>query len=183
MKRPDRVHDRALLDALDDIDPIPFDGPVWRVTREGRNPLLGSGAGGRWSPPGEFEALYTSLDPEGALAEIGYRLSLEPVWPSRVRHQIHMIQLLLERTLQLADLSQLSPLGVEVARYRSFDYAQTRAIASAAHFLEFDGLLIPSARCDSSNLVVFPDRLGPNTKIEAVETKSVNWSGWRKAQT
>ena len=182
MKRPDRVHDRALLDALDAIDPVPFDGPVWRVTREGRNPLAGSDAGGRWSPAGEFEVLYTSLNPEGALAEIGYRLSLEPVWPSRIPHEIHRIQLLLERTLYLADLSRLSPLGVDVARYESFDYAQTHAIASAAHFLEFDGLLVPSARYDGSNLVVFLDRLGDNANMQAFKTKPVDWSDWRKGQ-
>ena len=75
----DRVHDRELLDALEALAPETFDGDVWRVAREGRDALLGASAGGRWSPSGGFEVLYTSLDAEGALAEIGYRLSLEPV--------------------------------------------------------------------------------------------------------
>jgi hypothetical protein len=44
-RRP--VHDRAILDALDAIDPEPFAGEVWRVTRKGRDPLRGSTANGR----------------------------------------------------------------------------------------------------------------------------------------
>ena len=55
---------------------------VWRVARRGRDPLRGAIANGRWSAIGEFEVLYTSLEADGALAEVGHRLSLEPVWPS-----------------------------------------------------------------------------------------------------
>lgn len=74
-RRP--VHDRSILDALEAIDPKRFAGEVWRVTRKGREALRGSTANGRWSPSGgEFEVLYTSLERDGALAGIGYRLSL-----------------------------------------------------------------------------------------------------------
>ena len=73
-----RQHDRELLDALESHPSEAFCGEIWRVTVKGRDPLRGSAAGGRWSPPGEFEVLYTSLARAGALAEIGYRLSLEP---------------------------------------------------------------------------------------------------------
>src|ERR1700730_7394720 len=39
--------------------------------RKGRDPLRGSTANGRWSPSGgEFEVLFTSLERDGALAEI-----------------------------------------------------------------------------------------------------------------
>src|SRR5271165_3389198 len=49
-RRP--VHDRSILDALETIDPEPFAGEVWRVTRKGREALRGSTANGRWSPSG-----------------------------------------------------------------------------------------------------------------------------------
>jgi hypothetical protein len=74
-----RRHDRVILDALEAMGPEAFAGDVWRVTSRGRDPLRGSMAEGRWSPAGEFEVLYTSLERDGALTEIGYRLSLEPV--------------------------------------------------------------------------------------------------------
>ena len=67
-----RIHDRVILDALEALDPEPFRGTVWRVTRSGREPLRGAAAHGRWSSSGEFEVLYTSLLREGALGEIGY---------------------------------------------------------------------------------------------------------------
>ncbi len=178
-----RVHDRTVLDALDAIGPVLFDGDVWRVTGKGRDALKGSSAAGRWSPSGEFEVLYASLDAEGAVAEIGYRLSLEPIWPSRMHHEIHRIGLRLDRALRLADLAALSALGVDAAKYDSFDYSATQAIASAARFLEFDGLIVPSARFDGSNMVVFLDCLGPDHRLDVRQTKPVDWTGWKKVRS
>jgi RES domain-containing protein len=173
-----RVHDRAILDALDEMDPIPFSGAVWRITGFGRDPLRGSGAIGRWSPASDTEVLYTSLEKEGAFAEIGFRLSLEPVWPSRLRHQIHELTVQRDRSLHFADISSLDHLGVDSARYESFDYDATVAIAAAAHFLEYDGLLVPSARYPCQNLVLFLDR-GPSGSLELKNSEEVDWAAWR----
>jgi hypothetical protein len=171
------VHDRNILDALEAIDPEPFAGQVWRVTRKGREALRGSTANGRWSPAGgEFEVLYTSLERDGALAEIGYRLSLEPVWPSRLEHEVHLIEIETERTLRFANLESLAPLGVEIARYHTFEYQATQAIAAAAYFLEFDSLIVPSARFHCSNLVVFTERA---TELALKKSEAVDWDIWR----
>ena len=178
----DRVHDRAVLDALEVLDPEPFEGEVWRIARKGRDPLRGSGAGGRWSPAGEFEVLYTSLEREGALAEIGYRLSLEPVWPSRIEHRIHLIAARAEQTLRFTDVASLAPLGVDPSRYGSFEYAATQAVAAAARFLEFDGLIVPSARYDCANLVLFLDRIAPGA-LEMRLSEDADWEAWRKSRT
>ena len=182
MENRGRVHDRTILDALEAIGWELFDSRVWRVTREGREPTIGSAAGGRWSPPGEFEVLYTCLERVGALAEIGFRLSLEPIWPSRMLHEIHEIDLKLEKSLKLADLSKLQILGVDISKYQSFDYEQTQSIASAAHFLGFDGLVVPSARYNCLNAIVFSDSLGPDFKLEVVNTESVDWAVWKSAK-
>jgi hypothetical protein len=40
-----------------------------------------------------------------------------------------------ERTLRFANLESLSPLGVDIARYHTFEYQATQAIAAAAYFL------------------------------------------------
>jgi hypothetical protein len=175
-----RVHDRTILDVLDALDPQPFESEVWRITRKGRDALRGSSTHGRWSPNGEFEVLYTSLERDGALAEIGYRLSLEPVWPSRLEHEIHTIDSRVERTLRFATVSDLAPLGVDVARFESFDYHATQAIAAAAHFLEFDGLLVPSARAPCANLVIFLDKVLPAGKLEVTKSEAVDWVTWRR---
>jgi len=124
--------------------------------------------------------LYTSLERDGALAEIGYRLSLEAVWPSRIAHELHRIAAATQRTLEFADVAALTPLGVEVARYHGFDYAATQAIAAAAHFLEFDGLLVPSARAVCRNLVLFLDRAMDGNRLEVLASEPVDWAAWRK---
>jgi hypothetical protein len=174
-----RIHDRALLDALEAIDPEPFSGEVWRVARKDRDPLRGSVAHGRWSPNDEFEVLYTSLERDGALAEIGYRLSLEPVWPSRIEHEIHRIGAEIDRILKLADLETLGPLGVDVSRYQTFEYEATQAIAAAAHFLECHGMLVPSARYGCLNLVVFTER---DVNLILTESQPVDWDSWRQSR-
>lgn len=172
-----RVHDRAILDALESLEFQSVEKVVWRVARKGRDPLRGAVANGRWNAIGEFEVLYSSLVAEGALAEVGHRLSLEPIWPSRIEHQIHSLKVKADRALVFSDLQQLEKLGVNVNKYESFEYAATQAIAAAAHFLEFDALLVPSARYNGSNLVIFLDRLP--TPPELINTDLVNWTAWR----
>lgn len=170
-------HDRLLLDALDAVAPVPFESEVWRVARTGRPALQGSTAAGRWTPEGAL-VLYTSLDADGALAEIGYRLSLEPVWPSRLEHTLHALTARTGHTLHLADLAALRPLGVDIARYAGLDYRATQAVAAAAHFLEFDGMLVPSARAPCANLVLFLDHLGPDA-LTIRQSRPVDWPAWR----
>jgi len=177
-----RRHDRLLLDSLEALKPEAFFGPVWRVTSEGRDPLRGSSAGGRWAAPETFRVLYTSLAEQGALAEIGYRLSLEPVWPSRLRHEVHRIDARTSNTLRFADLDALQPHGVDIKRFGTFDYAVTQSIGAAAYFLEFDGLIVPSARASELNLVLFTDRVQVQTAPTVIETKLVDWDAWRTQQ-
>ncbi len=172
------MHDRALLDALTALPPASFDGQAWRVVRAGRPPLTGSASGGRWTPPGGVTTvLYTALDRAGALAEIGFRLALEPVWPSRVAHTLHRLMVRAARAARVADLAALTPLGVDPARFAGFDYAATQAIAAAAWFLEFDGLIVPSARAPGANLVLFLDR--PGVTAAEAEDVPVDWTAWR----
>lgn len=177
---PPRVHDRAVLDALEASEAVALTLDVWRVTRAGRDPVRGSAAQGRWSPGGATEVLYTSLERAGAIAEIGFRLGLEPVWPSRIAHEIHAIGAVTERTLRFADVGALVPFGVDPAHYSGFDYAACQALADAAHFLEFDGLLVPSARHGCQNLVIFMDRAAAAT-LQVRSTDAVDWADWRKA--
>ena len=177
-----RIHDRAVLDALESIPLTCFADDVWRVTRKGREATRGSTAYGRWSPGGAFEVLYTSLERDGALAEIGYRLSLEPIWPSRMAHEVHTINAVVARSLRFADVSELVPLGVDENTYDRFDYNATQAIAAAAHFLEFDGLIVPSARAPGLNLDICMDRAASNGELDVKASEDVDWTAWRKSR-
>jgi hypothetical protein len=82
--------------------------------------------------------------------------------------------------LRFASLDALAPLGVDIARYRTFEYTATQAIAAAAHFLELDGLIVPSARFDCPNLVLFTERV---TGLLLRESQPVDWEAWRQRRT
>lgn len=177
---PRRARDLHLLDAIDAFRREPFTHPVWRVVRDGRDPLLGAPSNSRWCD-GTFDALYTSLEKDGALAELHALLSLQPVFPSKIRFSVHRIKVTAQRVLRLADLPALARLGVDADRYRERDYAKTQPIADAARFLGFDGLIVPSARWDCLNFVLFTDRIDPSDiEILHSEPEPVNWETWRK---
>jgi hypothetical protein len=171
------LYDRDLLDALEALDPEPFSGTAWRTTWVTRDPLIGSTAGGRWHPENSFETLYTSTETDGSLAEVYYHLSRAPVFSS-AHVRLHRLRVETRRTLRL-DLEMLESLGVEAGTYSAMDYARTREIGAAAHFLEFDSLLVPSPRWPRLNLVLFLDRLDPES-MTVEEVREVNWPAWRE---
>src|SRR5258707_14457019 len=116
-----KPRDPALLDALDSFDRVSFAGETWRVVRHGRDPLQGSSPGGRWDPT-LFDVLYTSLITDGAVAEVHFHLSRQPVFPSRIKHGLHRMRVRTAKTLRLPDLDAMVPLGVDRARYREILY-------------------------------------------------------------
>jgi hypothetical protein len=180
MADPRRIRDIALLDAVDEFKREPFAGTAWRVVREGRDPILGTPSNSRWCN-GTFDVLYTALERDGALAEIYAVLSIQPVFPSRVRFFAYQLKLNVNRTLRLADLATLTKLGVDVSNYRDRDYSRTQPIADAAYFLGFDGLIAPSARWPCANAVLFTDRIPPGgIEIPKLEPTRVDWEAWRK---
>ena len=172
-----RARDHHLLDALGNLEPEPFEGRVWRAVRDGRRPLEGSSARGRWSP-GHFDVVYTSLDPDGARAELYFHLTRQPVFPSRLRYWLYELNVKTKETLRLANTEALLGLGVEEARYREVLYDLTQAISDAAQFMGFDGLIVPSARWDCLNLVLFVDSLDLD-EIDIEEKSAIDWTAWR----
>jgi RES domain-containing protein len=176
-----RVRDIALIDTIEAKPRVPFSGDVWRVTREGRDPALGGPSNSRWCN-GAFDMLYTSQEKDGAIAEIHAFLSEQPVFPSKLRFIAHRLKVQASRTLRIADLQALEALGVDVARYSSRDYVRTQAIADAACFLDFDGLIAPSARWNCQNIMLFTQRLGADQIVLAgSEQMPVDFAGWRRS--
>lgn len=175
-----RARDPDLLDAVDAFQREVFSGSVWRVARNERDPVLGSPSRSRWCN-GSFDVLYTSLERDGAIAEIHALLSLQPVFPSKSQWFAHRLQVSASQTLRLANLAILNRLGVDTARYADRDYGRTQEIADAAYFLGFDGLIAPSARWECLNAVLFTGRLAPD-QIAVSESSAdpIDWDHWRK---
>ncbi len=175
------ARDLALLDALDTLPRVPFEGDVWRIVRQERDPLQGYPAAARWDP-GSFDVLYTSLAREGALEEIHFHLSRQPVFPSKVQTVLHRIAVRTKRTLKLADLAALQALGVAIDTFGDLNYQRSQEIGDAAQFLGFDGILAPSARWACQNLILFTDRLEPGD-LQVTASETVDWAAWRAERT
>lgn len=175
-----RARDLALIDAIDALERHRFEGDVWRITREGRDPLLGSPVAARWDL-GSADVVYTSLERDGALAEIGFHLLRQPVFPTKLRSLIHHIRVRTTKTLKIANLEELEPLGVPPGEFRSLNYSRTQEIGDAAAFLGFDGMLVPSARWQCTNLVVFTDQLDP-ADMAVLTSEPVDWAAWKESR-
>jgi hypothetical protein len=175
-----RARDLRLLDHVDAYPRRPHSGVLWRVVREGRDPLQGGRPLNRWCN-GQFDVLYTCLDREGAIAEVYALLSLQPVFPSKIVFEVHRLHVSVQQSLHLVDLPTLARLGVDVDHYQERDYAKTQDIADAAFFLGSDGLFVPSARWPSTNAVLFTDRIDPSClTLEATDPKPIDWQDWRR---
>jgi hypothetical protein len=178
MPRAPTPRDPALLDALDLFHKVPYTGETWLVVRAGRDPLQGGASGGRWDPT-LFDVLYTSLAADGAVAEVHFHLSRQPVFPSKIKFGLHRIRVRTAKTLRLRNLVAMTPLGVDTARYREILYAPTQAIGDAAYFLGFDSIIAPNARWSCNNLILFTDQIAP-ANLRIVESSKINWTEWRK---
>lgn len=173
------VHDPDLLDTLEAMSPQSFEGTAWRMTWATGEPLAGGTGGGRWHPANDFEALYASLEREGALAEIYHHLSRAPVFSSS-HVRLNEIRVRTGRALVFDDVAALVQVGVDEEMFRRGDCARTREIGAAARFLDIDGLIVPSARWDRANLILFPDRAAGLEQATLVKSSYVNWPAWRE---
>jgi hypothetical protein len=178
-----KARDLALLDAIDTFKRELFAQAVWRVAKEERDPLQGAPSKSRWCN-GTFDTLYTSLERDGAIAEIHALLTGQPVFPSKIRWRVHRVFVQCARALRLADVPTLAKLGVDTVTYKSRNYAQTQEIADAAYFLDFDGLIAPSARWNCINLVIFTERVAPDDlRIDESEGEAIDWGTWKRSRS
>ncbi|MGB7989650.1 MAG: RES family NAD+ phosphorylase [Candidatus Methylophosphatis roskildensis] len=175
------VHDSELLDRIDGLPTEPFDGRVFRATRQSLDPLVSSSSGGRWMPGNSAAGvLYTSLDRNGALAEISFhwsQLSPRPTKPVMV----HTLEVIAPRTLKLVR-ADLSALGVPDDSYPTMNMTRTQEIGAAVEFLGCDGLIAPSARWPCDNLMLFPNNMGSSASFELLSSETVDWLRWATDQ-
>ncbi len=108
------------------------------------------------------------------------------MFPSRVRYRLFELSVTLSSCLRIAALTDLAALGLrtEVFGQMSFaereqEYPRTQEIAEAAQFIGRDGLIVPSARSEWPNIVVFCDSAGPDA-VEVVRDHGlIDWDARR----
>lgn len=128
---------------------------------------------------GHFSVLYTSLEPDGAIAEIDFHLSQQPVFPSLYRPRLFELLVDLHRVARLDTMDMLESLGVSRATYKSVAYGRTREIGDAVAFLGFDALLVPNARWSCANLVIIPDEIPAERLSVHLDHGEIDLRAWR----
>jgi RES domain-containing protein len=102
------MYDRNLLQALARIEPVSWDGIVFRHMFANYPPQRENTLGARWNPP-QVPAIYTSLSRDGVLVEAQYQIDSEPLRP-RVRRTVYKI------SVRLASVLDLTPQGALASR-------------------------------------------------------------------
>lgn len=182
-----RPHDIELVDALSAKVAVPFTATVFRATRLGGVAEAFSTSGGRWSPPDSYQTvpvLYTSLSRDGAIGEVASYLSLLKPRPTKPI-AIHSLEITVTSVVKLT-LDELADLDVDVTRFSDRPYARppkdsilrTQEVGAVLNFLEHDGLLVPSARWDCDNLIVFGDNHNLNNSLTVLGVEEVDWVRW-----
>jgi hypothetical protein len=176
--------DHKLLSALGAFRAESFTQLVFRVTPLSTNPLAPSVFGGRWAPPArpglEIPILYTSLEKDGALAEVAsYLARLTPI-PGPRHLKVTRLLVTAAMTLRLTG-PDLQTLGVDLSRYGERDYIRTQEIGVAVAEIGFDGLFAPSARWACDNLMIFTANRISGSDAAIVDAEEVEWRAWSAA--
>ena len=182
-----KVRDNAIIDILETIPKQLFEGSVWRIVRGDRDPLRSSAPKGRWDD-GSFEVLYTSLEADGARAEMYFHLLRgQPVFPSQMEFRLYEIDLKLARAIEIPDKDHLAAIGVDVNNYgglgysrKDEEYTASQMIGEAAHFLDADALIVPNARWACRNVVLFSGRIAPAHFSIKRDHGMVDWKAWKE---
>jgi RES domain-containing protein len=186
---PAERRDRELLDTLDALACEPFEGTVWRVTQDIHDPTIFRSGGARWDD-GTFDVLYTSLEREGALAEMKFHVARgQPVIPSRKTYHLHELNVRIHGVLDLTDWAFLERFGVGRSMYgrlpylrRESEYTACQKIGEAVNFLggeaesEPSGFIVPNARREGRNLVVLVAHVSGDDVRAVRDHGPVDWS-------
>jgi RES domain-containing protein len=164
-------HDRRVIEALAQIHPDRWHGVVYRHMFARLPPDRENTLGARWNPP-EVPAIYTSLSRQGALAEAEYQMEMEPLRP-RARRSIYRIELQLASVIDLSAEMSLRELGLDLADLASLSHVACQRIGGAVEYLEHDGMIVPSARSASMNLVIFPNRQTPSYRFKVLDFETL----------
>lgn len=174
------IHDPELLDAIAALPVDSFDGSVFRATGLAADPTVFSYSGGRWAPADEeeggFPILYTSLDRDGAVAEVASYLSLLSPVPRKAL-KVSEIGVTAQKSLTLA-YDRLGSLGLDVAEYSARSYERTQAVGAAINFLGYDGLIAPSARWACENLMILEANHSLESRLDVLTSEEVAPEEW-----
>lgn len=157
-----------LLDEIQKLSPEKWSGHAYRH-------IFGSGAidaantrGARWNPP-DTAALYVSLTFDGAVAEGDHTIEVQP-FPIRAKRTVYEVSLDLAAVIDISTPEVLLALGISADDLVDDDLEACQVVGGACAWTQADGILVPSARSDATNLVVFPTWKSADAKFEVIDS-------------
>ena len=161
--------DPGFLDALESACRGPWKGTAWRCVIGPTDPLRLNSRGGRWNPP-DVEVLYCSLSETGAELELSAVIARQPI---PITKQLTSYRLKAHLTL-VCDVqtgsSELEAVGITRAALANDVWGLPQRIGEAADWLGVGGLVVPSARHEDGNLVIFANNLDRDDFYEIAGT-------------
>ena len=154
------LHAPALLDVLEAAEVSGgYSGIAWRAVVGSRSAFTPNSRGARWNPPG-VDTLYCALSPAGAEVELKSMLARQPV-PITKEIRVAALEVRIEQVLDLRGERCLESAGIETGDLIDENWGRVQPIGAAAAWLGAGAILVPSARHNDGNLVVFVSELGP----------------------
>lgn len=165
------IHDPDLLDAIESLGFEVLDRvTVWRHMFNDNPPELSNTRGARWNPAG-LAAIYTSEQRGTAIAEGQHAMDSQPLRPS-ARRFVYELRVSAAKVLRITP-DDLATLGLDLADLQSPDFAACQRVGAHAAFLEYDALIVPSARVDGTNVVIFVNELAADAAFERVDVEQI----------
>lgn len=152
-----------LLDALERLSSAPWAGGVYRHVFGENSPVAENISGARWNPPGTA-AIYVTFASDTAVAEGDHAVAVQPL-RTQVARWIYPLEVGLSHVVDLSDRNLLIDLGITNHELASDDHAACQLVGGAVAWLGRDGLIVPSARHEGTNLVIFPTNLDPGSTL------------------
>lgn len=162
---------RPNLAAIVPHESVAFSGSVYRVVPGGLRDKILSTEGNRYYPgryhiAGETGILYTSLERDLAIRELGRHAARANLQGGFAAGRIRVK---LQKVLDMTQAAVLAKLGLSKEALVSPDCSITQAISHQARKTGFQGLLVPSATGSGVNLVIFENNLAEGCLIEVEE--------------
>jgi RES domain-containing protein len=161
-----------LVDAIDRLESIAYEGNLFRHVAAGRHPLSGAGArsqGGRWNPPQSFATLYLADRKATVEAEFRRMARRQGLDPSQfLPRRIYGIEVELQAVVDLTRATS-RPDVLSDLELSSDDLTITQAVGEAAQYLGREAILAPSAAGEGNVLAVFIDRLLPGSRVDGID--------------
>jgi RES domain-containing protein len=127
--------------------------------------------GARWNPSG-VAAIYAGAARATALAEADHMIEMQPVRP-RAKRTMWQLDVNLARVADLTDPALLERLGLTAADLASVDFTECQRVGAAIASAGFEAMLVPSARAEGVNLVLFANALESGRAIAVKASESL----------